>query len=177
MENPPLVPGIRYSYQSSSYPRQIQHIGRPSIEARQATQNRMGFGSVGSKLHLPNAQFTQCGFVCDNHNHNHKLPLYVSPVADNHALATDALSMGLNCLHAYAFPLTILIPSVLSKIRQSQCRIILIAPLWPSTSVVLRGVTTISISSNSSSTLSKTTDTSKGKVYSSFTLGSYQTIN
>ena len=62
---------------------------------------------------------------------NHKLPLYVSPVLDNHALVIDALSMNWNFLHAYAFPPTILIPSVLAKIRQSRCRIVLIAPLWP----------------------------------------------
>ena len=64
MENPPLVPGIGYD-QSLSYPRQIQHIGRLSIEITQATQNRMDFGSVGSKLHLTNAQLPQCGFVCN----------------------------------------------------------------------------------------------------------------
>ena len=34
-------------------------------------------------------------------------------------------------LHAYAFPPTMMIPSVLDKISQSQCRIVLIAPLWP----------------------------------------------
>ena len=65
MENPLLVPGIRYSDQSLSYPRQIQHIGRPSIETRQATQNRMGFGSIGSECHFPNVQLPQCGFVCN----------------------------------------------------------------------------------------------------------------
>ena len=51
---------------------------------------------------------------------NHKLPLYVSPVLDNHALAVDALSMNWNLLHAYAFPPTILIPLVLAKIHESQ---------------------------------------------------------
>ena len=61
---------------------------------------------------------------------NHKLPLYVSPVLDNQAFAIDAFSMNRNHLHAYAFPPTIMVPSVLNKIRQSQCRIILIAPLW-----------------------------------------------
>ena len=62
---------------------------------------------------------------------NHKLPLYVSPVLDNQAFALDAFSMNWNHLHAYAFPPTIMIPSVLNKIRQSQCSIVLIAPLWP----------------------------------------------
>ena len=28
-------------------------------------QNRMYFGSIGGKFHFPNAQFSQCGFVCD----------------------------------------------------------------------------------------------------------------
>ena len=62
---------------------------------------------------------------------NRKLPLYVSPVLDSHALVIDALSVNWNCLHACAFLPTILIPSVLAKIRQSWCRIVLIAPLWP----------------------------------------------
>ena len=57
--------------------------------------------------------------------------LYVSPVPDSHALAIDALLMNWNSLHAYAFPPTILISSVLAKIRQSQRRIVLIAPFWP----------------------------------------------
>ena len=61
----------------------------------------------------------------------YKLSLYVSPVLDNQAFAIDAFSMNYNNLHAHAFPPTILIPSVLNKIRQSQCRIVLIAPLWP----------------------------------------------
>ena len=34
-------------------------------------------------------------------------------------------------LHAYAFSPFILIPAVLEKIRQHQCRIVLIAPFWP----------------------------------------------
>ena len=62
---------------------------------------------------------------------NHKLPLYVSPVQDNKAQAIDALSMDWNHLHAYAFPPFILIPAVLEKIRQHQCRIVLAAPFWP----------------------------------------------
>ena len=61
---------------------------------------------------------------------SHKLPLYVSPVLDNKAFTIDSFSMNCNYLHAYAFPPTIMIPSVLDKIRQSQCRIVLIALLW-----------------------------------------------
>ena len=89
----------------------------------------MSFGSIGGEFYFSNAQFSQCGFVCDTFNH--KLPLYVSPVPDNHALAVDALSVNWNFLHAYAFPPSILIPSILAKIRHSQCRIVLVAPFWP----------------------------------------------
>ena len=79
--------------------------------------------------------FSKCSitplWICFATGFNHKLPLYVSPVLDNHALVIDVLSMNWNLLHAYAFPPTILIPSVLAKIRQSRFTIILIAPLWP----------------------------------------------
>ena len=54
----------------------------------------------------------------------------MSPVLDNQAFAIDTFSVNWNRLHAYAFPPTIMIPSVLNKIHQSQCRIVLKAPLW-----------------------------------------------
>ena len=60
---------------------------------------------------------------------NQQLPLYVSPVLD--AFAIDAFFMNWNNLHACAFPPIMLISPVLNKIRQSQCGIVLIAPLWP----------------------------------------------
>ena len=62
---------------------------------------------------------------------NHRLPLYVSPIPDQKALSIDALSMDWNRIHAYAFPPFHLIPAVINKIRLSQCKIVLIAPLWP----------------------------------------------
>ena len=62
---------------------------------------------------------------------NNQLPLFVSPVLDHRAWAIDALSLNWNGLFAYAFPPFILVPRVLAKVRQSQCKLILIAPLWP----------------------------------------------
>lgn len=61
---------------------------------------------------------------------NHKLAPYVSPVPDNQAFAIDALSMNWH-YHAYAFPPIVLILPILTNIRQSRCRIVLIPPLWP----------------------------------------------
>jgi hypothetical protein len=63
--------------------------------------------------------------------HNHRLPLYVSPVLDPAAWAVDALSLDWSRLEAYAFPPFILIPQVLRKIRNAECRVLLVAPLWP----------------------------------------------
>ena len=65
---------------------------------------------------------------------NHRLPLYVSPIPDQKALSKDALSMNWNRIHAYAFPPFHLIPALINKIRVSQCKIVLIAPFWPSRS-------------------------------------------
>ena len=62
---------------------------------------------------------------------NHRLPLYVSPIPDQKALSIDAIWMDWNRIHAYAFPPFHLIQTVINKIRISQCKIVLIAPLWP----------------------------------------------
>ena len=62
MGNSPLV---LYCTQILSYSRQIQYIGRPSLEIGQTSQYRMVFGSIGGEFHFSNAQFPQCGFVCD----------------------------------------------------------------------------------------------------------------
>ena len=101
--------------------------------------------SVFQMLNFPNVDLFATRF-------NHKLPLYVSPVQDNKALAIDALSMDWNHLHAYAFPPFILIPAVLEKIRQHQCRIVLIALFWPQQQWFSE---LLSVSSDSSATNSK----------------------
>ena len=79
---------------------------------------------IFQRLNYPNVDLFVTRF-------SHKLSLYVSPFPDNQALVIDALSMNWNYLHAYAFPSTILIPSILAKIRQSLCRIVVIALLCP----------------------------------------------
>ena len=63
--DPLLVPGTRYHDQISSNSWQIEYIGRPPFEIGQTYQNRLGFGSIGSEFNFPNAQLSQCGFVCN----------------------------------------------------------------------------------------------------------------
>ena len=65
---------------------------------------------------------------------NNRLPVYVSPIPDDRALAIDALSMNWDRIHAYAFPPFALILAIISKIRQHQCKIVLVAPFWPEAS-------------------------------------------
>ena len=62
---------------------------------------------------------------------NAQLPLFVSPIPDPSAMAVDALSMSWRAMWGYAFPPYALLPSVLRKVRQDQCQLILVAPLWP----------------------------------------------
>ena len=69
---------------------------------------------------------------------NNRLPVYVSPIPDNIALAIDALSRNLDRIHAYTFPPFALIPAIISKIRQHQCKIVLVAHFWPEASLVPR---------------------------------------
>ena len=112
--------------------------------------------SIFQMLNYPNVDLFATQF-------NHKVPLYVSPVPDNHALMIDTLSMNWNLLHAYAPSDTLCYSQDTSVSVQNSSYCFSLAP----TSVVLRGIITISISSNSSSALSKTSDTIKTKVSTS----------
>ena len=42
--------------------------------------------------------------------------------------------MNWDRIHAYTFPPFALIPAIISKIRQHQCKIVLVAPFWPEAS-------------------------------------------
>ena len=66
MGNSSLVPGTGYCTQNSSYPRQIQYTSRQSLEIGQTSQYKMVFGSISGEFSFSNAQFSQCGFVCDS---------------------------------------------------------------------------------------------------------------
>ena len=113
--------------------------------------------SVFQMLNFPNVDLFATRF-------NHKLPLYVSPVQDNKALAIDALSMDWNHLHAYAFHPFILISgkNPTTSMQNSSHSSVL-----ATTTVVLRTSSSISVSSDSSATNSKTLDTIKRKICSS----------
>ena len=58
---------------------------------------------------------------------NRKLPLFVYPVLEPEAYATDALSLSWVGMWAYAFPLIL---TCLRKIQIEECLVCLVAPLW-----------------------------------------------
>ena len=59
---------------------------------------------------------------------NHKVPVYIYPVPDQHAWDIDALNINWLGLTGYVYPPTALLHRVIQNIRQSSCLIILIAP-------------------------------------------------
>ena len=125
----PLVPGTTYSCQGSSYPRQIQCFVRPPIENGQTSQNRMGNRSISRELNFPNVQFPQCGSVCDS------LQSQISIVCFSRSGQTCLSDRRFFCVLEPTSCLCIssnnIDSFVLAKKCQSQCRIVLIAPLWP----------------------------------------------
>jgi hypothetical protein len=62
---------------------------------------------------------------------NKKLPVYVSPLPDPHALDEDALSLSWEGMWAYAYPPTTILKKVVEKVTQVSCELILVAPVWP----------------------------------------------
>ena len=62
---------------------------------------------------------------------NAKLPTFVSPIPEETAWKVDALSFPWTGLFLYAFPPIILVKQVLQRVRLFDCRVILVAPWWP----------------------------------------------
>ena len=162
MGDPPWVPGTRCHYQSPTYPRQIQYFGRLSLENGQTSQNRMGIGSISCKLHFPNIQLTQCGSVCDTLQSQTPIEGISSSRQScrsdrriiNELESSSCFCVSSNNSNTFCSSQD----TSISVQNSSYC------PSLAPMPVVLRGITTVSISSNSSSALSKTIDTSKRKV-------------
>ena len=69
--------------------------------------------------------------------------------------------MDWNHIHAYAFPPFHLIPAVINKIRLSQCKIVLIAPLWPRQTMVSRTPRSVGVTTGISASNSKPASSAK----------------
>ena len=112
------------------------HPGSPECHCRQTVPTQTGdsdrmvspsgdFHLLCRRWHAPAVDLFATRF-------NHKLPRFVSPVPDRLAWQADALSLRWEDLDAYAFPPTVLLGQVVSKLLDHGCRrLILIAPGWP----------------------------------------------
>ena len=161
MGDTPLVPGTRCSDQSLSYSRQIQHFGRPTLVVGQTYRNGMGFGSIDCEFHIPNAQLSQCGPVCDMIQSQTPIVCISSSrqlCPCNRYLLNELGSFSCICISSfYSDTCCSSQDSSVSVQNSSGCSSV------TSTAVVLRGSTVISVRANTSSAFSKTFDTSKRK--------------
>ena len=114
--------------QSETLARKTQCFGRLSVQEREHCSDRMVTESASDKPDISHLGYSSSGSICTRLNR--KLQLFVSPVPDPEAYATDALNLSWMGMWAYAFPPYPLILSCLRKIQNEECIVCLIAPLW-----------------------------------------------
>ena len=164
LENTQLVPGTRHSYQSMSHPRQIQHSCRPPLKTRQTYQDRMGSGSNSCEFSIPDAQLPKCGSVCDK----------IQPQTPIICLSSTRLqstsdrcpvhgleSSSCICFSSFYSDTCCSRENPTTSVQNSSHSSVL-----ATTTVVLR-TSSISVSSDSSATNSKTTDSIQRKICTS----------
>ena len=165
LENTQLVPGTKHSYQSTSHPRQIQHSCRPPLKTRQTYQDRMGSGSNSCEFSIPDAQLPKCGSVCDK----------IQPQTPIICLSSTRLqstsdrcpvhgleSSSCICFSSFYSDTCCSRENPTTSVQNSSHSSVL-----ATTTVVLRTSSSISVSSDSSATNSKTTDSIQRKICTS----------
>ena len=154
-----------YSYQSTSHPRQIQHSCRPPLKTRQTYQDRMGSGSNSCEFSIPDAQLPKCGSVCDK----------IQPQTPIICLSSTRLqstsdrcpvhgleSSSCICFSSFYSDTCCSRENPTTSVQNSSHSSVL-----ATTTVVLRTSSSISVSSDSSATNSKTTDSIQRKICTS----------
>ena len=125
----------------------------------------MGVGSIDCEFHIPNAQLSQCGLVCDTIQSQTPI-VYISssrqPCLSSRCSLNELESAPCICISSYnSDTFCSSQDTSISVQNSSHCS------LLASRAVVLRGTTTSSVSSNLSSTIAKTSDTVKRKISTS----------
>ena len=153
------------SYQSTSHPRQIQHSCRPPLKTRQTYQDRMGSGSNSCEFEIPDAQLPKCGSVCDK----------IQPQTPIICLSSTRLqstsdrcpvhgleSSSCICFSSFYSDTCCSRENPTTSVQNSSHSSVL-----ATATVVLRTSSSISVSSDSSATNSKTTDSIQRKICTS----------
>ena len=160
-----MVPKTSYSRKDSSYPRQIQCFGRPIIENGQQYQNRIDIGSINCEFNFPNVQLSQSGSVCNTFQS--QTSTLCIPSSGQSNLCDRRILHELEpslCLRISSNNIDSFCPEQDTSVSVQNSSY---SPSLATMNMVLRGTTTTSFSSTSSSALSKTIDSSKKKVSTS----------
>ena len=129
MEHPELVLSSQHTAVREAHTGQVQHSSGQDVQNGQTDPNRVVPESGNSKQDFPDHGLSINRPVC--HMPAPQAATICVTHPDQKALSIDAISMDWNRIHTYAFPPFHLIQTVINKIRISQCKIVLIAPLWP----------------------------------------------
>ena len=124
VEDHDLVPSLPDNLKSQTHFRVSECDGLPSVHSTEWSLHPQVFKQICHKWFTPHVDLFATRL-------NHKVPLYVSPLPDQHSWDIDALNINWSGLNAYAYPPTALLHRVIQKMRQSSCLISIIAPGWP----------------------------------------------
>ena len=165
MGDPQLVLGTRHRYQSSSYPRQIQHLSRLPVQIGKTCQNRMGFRSNSSEFCVPDAQLPECGFVCNPIQS--QTPIKCLPSSRQQSVGDRCSVNGLEsslriCVSALYSDSCCSRQNSLTSVQNNSNSSVLATK-----TVVLRTSPTLCVSPDPSATISKTSDSVQRKIRSS----------
>ena len=129
VESPELVLSTQHTSVSEAHTGQVQHSSRPDVPSRQTDLHRVVPESGNSKQDFPDHGLS-INRPVRNTSEPQAANICVAHTGSEGAINRCPLD-GLELHTRYAFPPFHLIPAVINKIRLSQCKIVLIAPLWP----------------------------------------------
>ena len=124
-----LVPSLSDYSKSQTHSRVSECDGRPTVQLKPSSVNRMVTASAGVQTDLPQVVHSSCRSVCHSPEPQSSTVRVSSPRPKcfGHRCSEHIL-VGLT---AYAYPPTALLHRVIQKVRKSNYLIIIIAPVWP----------------------------------------------
>ena len=129
VETPYLVQQTPDNSQSETRPKVTQcHCGRPLQEEPNSTHRVVPVSQIFKQI-TRLWEHPQIDLFATNLNT--KPPTYVSPIPDPQAWAVDALNISWKNIVGYAISPTAFLSRVFQKLQSQECRLILIAPGWP----------------------------------------------
>ena len=124
VEDHDLVPSLSDNTKSQTHSRVSECDGRPTVQVKPSSVNRMVTASAGVKTDLSQVVHS----ICHSPEPQSSTVRVSSP---RPKCLGHALNIKWSGLTAYAYPPMALLHRVIQKVRQSNCLIIVIAPGWP----------------------------------------------